>query len=31
MIHAFYGMDAIFDSSKKATAETAGALRDALA
>jgi hypothetical protein len=24
-------MDAIFDSSKKATAETAGALRDALA
>jgi acetyl esterase len=30
MIHAFYGLDALFDSSKKATAETVGALRDAL-
>ena len=31
MIHAFYGLDAVFDSSKKATAETVSALRDALA
>jgi acetyl esterase len=30
MIHGFYGLDALFDSSKKATAETVLALRDAL-
>jgi acetyl esterase len=30
MIHAFYGMDSIFDAAKRATAETATALRDAL-
>ena len=30
MIHGFYGLDGIFDSSKKATAETVLALRDAL-
>jgi acetyl esterase len=30
MIHGFYGLDSIFDSSKKATAETVLALRDAL-
>jgi len=30
MIHGFYGLDSIFDSSKKATAETVIALRDAL-
>jgi acetyl esterase len=30
MIHAFYGLDALFDSAKKATAETTAALRDAL-
>jgi acetyl esterase len=31
MIHGFYGLDSIFDSAKKATAETVSALRDALA
>jgi len=31
MIHGFYGLDGIFDSSKRATAETVTALRDALA
>ena len=30
MIHGFYGLDSIFDSSKKATTETVLALRDAL-
>jgi acetyl esterase len=30
MIHAFYGMDSIFDAAKRATAETVTALRDAL-
>jgi acetyl esterase len=30
MIHGFYGLDSVFDSSKKATAETVSALRDAL-
>ena len=31
MIHGFYGLDSVFDSAKKATAETVSALRDALA
>ena len=31
MIHAFYGLDTVFDASKRATAETVAALRDALA
>jgi acetyl esterase len=31
MIHAFYGLDPIFDAAKRATAETVAALRDALA
>ena len=31
MIHGFYGLDSLFDSAKKATAETVSALRDALA
>jgi acetyl esterase len=31
MIHAFYGMDSIFDAAKRATAETVTALREALA
>jgi acetyl esterase len=30
MIHGFYGLDSIFDASKRATAETIAALRDAL-
>jgi acetyl esterase len=30
MIHGFYGFDRIFDASKRATAETVSALRDAL-
>ncbi len=30
MIHGFYGLDSIFDASKRATAETVAALRDAL-
>jgi acetyl esterase len=30
MIHAFYGMDSIFDAAKRATAETVAALRDSL-
>jgi acetyl esterase len=30
MIHGFYGLDSIFDSATKATAETVMALRDAL-
>jgi acetyl esterase len=30
MIHAFYGMDSIFDAAKRATAETVTALRGAL-
>jgi acetyl esterase len=30
MIHGFYGLDSIFDSAKRATAETVAALRDAL-
>ncbi len=30
MIHGFYGLDSVFDSAKKATAETVSALRDAL-
>jgi acetyl esterase len=30
MIHGFYGLDSIFDSAKRATAETVNALRDAL-
>jgi acetyl esterase len=30
MIHGFYGLDSIFDTSKQATAETVAALRDAL-
>jgi acetyl esterase len=30
MIHGFYGLDSIFDSAKRATAETVTALRDAL-
>jgi acetyl esterase len=30
MIHGFYGLDSIFDAAKRATAETAAALRDAL-
>ncbi len=30
MIHGFYGFDRIFDTSKRATAETISALRDAL-
>jgi acetyl esterase len=30
MIHGFYGLDRVFDSAKKATAETVTALRDAL-
>jgi acetyl esterase len=30
MIHGFYGLDSIFDSATKATAETVRALRDAL-
>ena len=31
MIHGFYGLDSVFDASKRATAETLAALRDALA
>ena len=30
MIHAFYGMDSIFDAAKRATSETVTALRDGL-
>jgi len=30
MIHGFYGLDSIFDTSKRATAETVAALQDAL-
>jgi acetyl esterase len=30
MIHGFYGLDSIFDSATKATAETVQALRDTL-
>ena len=30
MIHAFYGMDGILDSSKSATAQTVAAVRDVL-
>ncbi len=31
MIHGFYGLDNLFDSAKRATAETVAAVRDALA
>jgi len=31
MIHMFYGFDTMFDASRRATAETVGALREALA
>jgi acetyl esterase len=31
MIHGFYGLDSIFDTAKRATADTVASLRDALA